>query len=392
MRCFVTLLGILLFNPAIAADGVDIDTGNTGWILLSSLMALLVVPGIIIFHKISFLKEIIMIFFGIFLVWITCGYSLSFSTGSDFIGDLKFFLLNHVGQNSYGAYGIPHITFAIFQMMVMFAAITLLIPEITPHSNFKTWFLILTLWLLMVYAPITHWLWSPNGWLAMIGVLDFSGGLIIHTVIGFSSLAIFLDIGKREVCYIYNEERSPVAISLILIGFLAINSASAIVASGLAAYAFITTLIAAIISSMIWALIDLFQEKKLDYSNLVFGMLVGIATISSGAGFISITSAIVVSIISALLCRVVLRATNHSTFSIHGIGGLFGVFATGMLTDKKVNSYIMHEGILISGNDDLLISNMIGGLIIAGFAFFMTLLIVKIIALVLNIYNIEEKN
>ncbi|MDP3936041.1 MAG: ammonium transporter, partial [Alphaproteobacteria bacterium] len=259
---------------------------------------------------------------------------------------------------------------------------------IAERVNFSSWIIILALWSLIVYIPVAHWEWGPEGLLATLGAIDFAGGLVVHITSGFSALVAALMYGKR----INAGEMKPHDVSMILLGaallwfgWFGFNAGSAIVSGSLSAHAFITTFIGASVAFVTWMIVDWIASGKPTATGSAIGIVVGLVCITPAAGYVTIKSAMLMCFVAGVLCNISSRYLKRITklddtldvFACHGLGGVIGSILTGVFANKLVNSSIVDEGILVSGDSKLFIANLIAVVVVALYSVLATYIIIK---------------
>jgi Amt family ammonium transporter len=388
--------------PAFAQDAAApvVDSGNTAWLLVSAALVMLMTPGLALFyggmvsHKnvVSTLLQNYVALALVGIIWVVIGYSLAFTEGSEWIGGTDALLLKGLDTTMYGDTGVPYLVFAAFQMMFAIITPALITGAFAERVSFKAWLLIMAAWSLLVYVPVAHWVWGPGGWLASAGSLDFAGGLVVHVTAGFSALVAALVFGKRT-----NGEPHPYDVPMVMLGaallwfgWFGFNAGSALTSGALAAYAFINTFIAAAVAFLVWMLIDWVRVGKPSAIGASIGIVVGLVAITPAAGYVTISSAIIIGAVAAVVCNYVARFVKSLThlddaldvFACHGVGGLVGAVLTGIFATKEVNASIANEGILVSGDSTLFIANVTGVLAVAVFSMIATYIIIKLVNVV----------
>jgi Amt family ammonium transporter len=388
---------------------------DTGFVLLSAaLVMLMTAPGLAFFYgglvrRKNVLSTMMQSFFLLCLIsiqWVLFGYSLSF--GPDFhhiIGGLQWFGLHNVWMAPNPDYSatIPHALFAIFQMM--FAVITpaLITGAFAERMKFSSFALFSLLWATFVYDPVCHWVWGSGGWLKSLGVLDFAGGSVVHLSSGVAALVCAFMLGRRKG---YPAEPLPphnmtyvlLGASLLWFGWFGFNAGSALAANGLAVSAFSATNTAAAVAALTWMAIEWFSAGKPTVLGGATGAVAGLATITPASGYVSVSSAILIGIFAGTICYsavvfVKQRFTYDDSldaFGVHGIGGIIGMLATGLLAQKMIN---------VGGNNGLFFGN--AGLFgiqalavgtVAVYSITLTFVLLKLIDLVLGLrVNDEEE-
>ena len=407
LSCFIMVT--LLAVPAFAAEAAPkVDTGNTAWLLLSSALVMLMTPGLAFFyggmvsHKnvVSTLLQNYVALAIMGILWVVVGYSLVFTEHSPFIGGLSQYMLHGLEKTNFllgdEDTGIPSLAYAAFQMMFAIITPALITGAFAERVNFKAWLLIMLIWSLAVYMPVAHWVWGPKGWIANMGGLDFAGGLVVHITAGFSALACGFLFGRRSA----TSSRQPHDVPMIMLGaallwfgWFGFNAGSALTSGALASYAFINTFLAAAAGFIAWMLLDWGVEGKPTAVGSSIGLVVGLVAITPGAGYVTISSSLIIGAAASFICFFVSREVKKIThlddaldvFSCHGIGGVCGAILTGLYASKDVNSGIAIEGYFVSGEMGTFIANVQSVLAVAVYSFVATVIIVKLVGLFIPI-------
>jgi Amt family ammonium transporter len=382
------------------------DTGDTAWLLMSSALVMIMLPGLALFYgglvrSKNVLSTIMQSFFGLALVsvvWVVIGFTLAFGTdvnGLGLIGGLDFTLFNGVGLEPSTVYAVtvPFVLFAAFQLM--FAAITpaLITGAFAERKRFGAFVLFTVLWSILVYSPIAHWVWSPDGWLFKLGALDFAGGTVVHLSSGVSALIVALLIGKRtsngEAFTPHDVPMTVLGAGLLWFGWFGFNAGSAVTAGGLAASAFIVTNTAAAAATITWVLASYIRTRKVSVIGAACGAVAGLVAITPASGFVSVGGALVIGLIAGGLCysATLLRERIKvddalDVFAVHGVGGAFGAVATGVFATSIIQP--AYSG-LIEGNVQQLVNQLIAVAATIAYAVVSTFVIVKFVDFVLGI-------
>lgn len=336
------------------------DTGDTAFVLLSAALVMLMIPGLAFFYSgmvraKNVLATALQSFFALGIVsvlWVLIGYTLAFGPDvNGFIGNLNYLGFNGVGQepNADLAATIPHIAFAVFQLF--FAAITpaLITGAFAERMKFSAFAIFTGLWLLLVYAPLAHWVWAPGGWIRELGALDFAGGTVVHISAGIAALAATIVIGKRaglkkSSITPHNLPFTMLGAGLLWFGWFGFNAGSALGASGLAASAFLTTNVSAGAAMLGWALVDFIRHRKVTSLGAVSGAVAGLVAITPAAGFVSPLSATIIGLIAGVICAYAVGLKLKFGFDdtldvvgVHAVGGIVGALLIGFLAEKAIN-------------------------------------------------------
>ena len=397
-----TLLG--LGNTAYGSTG-SVDTGDTAWVMASTALVLLMTPGLALFYggmvrtksALSTMYQSYLAIGVVGLIWALCGYSLAFAPGMipGFLGGFDYFNMNGVGQTAKEGLTIPHVAFMLFQGM--FAVITpaLITGAFAERVRIKGWIPMMAAWSLFIYAPVCHWVWGPSGWIAGLGGLDFAGGLVVHMTAGFSALAATFAISQRRDFGTSARTYSPGLILLgagmLLFGWFGFNGGSALAANGLAGHAMATSFFGAAAAFIGWSLVDNLRTGKLSPTGSAIGLVVGLVIVTPAAGFVTISSAILMGFVGSIICNYVAAAVKSAlkrddsldVFACHGVGGFLGVIGTGLFASKSVNP-AGADG-LFAGNSGLLIANLQGAVAVAAISFVGTFVIIKAVNAVFQV-------
>ena len=337
-----------------------INPADTVFVLFSTAFVMLMTPGLAFFYggmvrKKNVLSVLMQCFILLCLLtvhWMLFGYSLSFAPGKGFWGGLAWFGLNGVGLEPYAGYSatIPHQAFMVFQMMFAIITPALIIGAFAERMKFSAFLVFSLLWATFVYAPICHWVWGVGGWLRNLGVLDFAGGIVVHTSAGIAALAVTLIIGRRKnldhnVPAPHNLPFVVLGTSLLWFGWFGFNAGSALAANGLAVSAFVTTNAAAACAGLTWAFLEWIRNGKPTVFGVVTGSIAGLATITPASGFVSPISGLIIGMLASIVCFIAVAVVKPKfgyddsldAFGVHGVGGILGVLATGLFASKAIN-------------------------------------------------------
>ncbi len=343
---FLTLSPFVFAQPAVAA----INSGDTAWMMVSTALVLLMTPGLAFFYAGmvrpknagSTTFQNFAALGVISLVWAVCGYSLAFGKGGNFIGDFSMAFLKGVGNEPCEfSPVIPHSVFMAFQCM--FAVITpaLITGSFAERIKFKPYIVFLILWSLLVYSPVAHWVWG-GGFLMLKGVKDFAGGMVVHMTAGFSALAAAFVFGRRsdhgKQAYLpHNTPLVCLGTALLWFGWFGFNAGSALAANESAANAFVTTHFATATALVVWVSMD-WAVGKPNLVGACVGAVVGLVAITPAAGFVTLSSSIIIGAAAAAISYVIVKMVRGmkiddslDVFACHGIGGLTGSILTGAL-------------------------------------------------------------
>ncbi|MGH2498790.1 MAG: ammonium transporter [Candidatus Limnocylindria bacterium] len=336
---------------------MEIDTGNTTWLLLSAALVMLMTPALGFFYaglvgKKNALSTLLHSFFILCLVsvqFVLWGYTLAFGPDrGGLIGGPEWLGLAHVGLEPEPAYapGVPHLAFMAFQMM--FAVITpaLITGGFAERVSFKAFVIFVLLWSTFVYAPIAHWVWGVGGWLRVLGALDFAGGTVVHISSGVSALVAAMVIGKRIVrTEPHDVTMTVLGAALLWFGWFGFNAGSALAAGGLAASAFVVTNTAAAMGALTWLTVSWIHRGQPSALGAALGAVAGLVAITPAAGFVNVPASIIIGMGAGVFCYLALQWRPRlrvddalDVWAVHGVGGTWGAVATGLFATVAINA------------------------------------------------------
>jgi Amt family ammonium transporter len=383
-----------------------INGADTTWILVSAALVMLMTPALGFFYgglvrQKNALSTIMHSFFMLAFVsvlWAVIGYSLAFGPSlGGFIGSLAYLGLNGVGLEPNADYAgtIPHQAFMVYQMM--FAVITpaLISGAFAERKRFKAFIIFSGLWLLLVYAPVAHWVWAVGGWIRGLGALDFAGGTVVHITSGISALVCALVLGKRvgygsEPMEPHNATYTILGTAFLWFGWFGFNAGSALGAGTLAVSAFVNTHLAAAMAALAWMTASWVRHKRPSVVGAAAGAVAGLVGITPAAGFVTPMASIIIGFLAGVGCffavEVLVRGRIDDAldvFGVHGVGGIIGALATGIFATKTVNA-AGNDGLLY-GNPGLLLTQLIAVVVVAVYAAAITFVLLKAINAVVGI-------
>ena len=331
------------------------NEATTAWILTSTALVLfMTLPGLALFYAgLVRSKNVLSVLaqcFGIAciasIVWIICGYSIAFNGDGEYFGNLDKLFLNGVSLDSLSG-DIPETLFVMFQMTFAIITPALIVGAYVERIKFVSVMMITILWLIIVYAPVTHWIWG-GGWLANMGVLDFAGGLVVHTTAGVSALVIVYYLGSRngfpnQVQPPHSPVLAMIGAAMLWIGWFGFNAGSAIGANANAAMAMLVTHISAAVATITWMFMDISRNGKPGLVGMITGMVAGLATVTPASGFIGPMGAIILGISSGVICYIAVGFIKNKlnlddsldVFAVHGVGGIIGTMLAGVLATEQ---------------------------------------------------------
>ena len=332
-----------------------LDTGNTAWILTSTALVLfMTLPGLALFYAglvkskniLSVLMQCIAIACLASLIWLGVGYSMAFSEGNQWVGGLQKAFLSGVERGSLSG-DIPETVFFMFQMTFAIITPALMVGAYVERIKFSAVLLFSGLWLIAVYAPVTHWIWG-GGWLAERGILDYAGGLVVHLTAGISALVLAAALGPRkgfpdQVDPPHNPALVMIGASMLWVGWFGFNAGSALAANEDAGMAMLVTHISAGTASLVWMAIDWIKFGKPTLIGLVTDTIAGLASITPASGFVGPIGGLVIGFSAGIICYILVSFVKSSlriddsldVFAVHGAGGVLGIILVSFLADTR---------------------------------------------------------
>jgi Amt family ammonium transporter len=374
------------------------NAADTAWMLISTALVLLMTPALAFFYgglvrSKNALNTMMMSFIALGFVgvlWAVAGYSLAFTTGSNWLGDLSRLFLRGVGLEPQGT--IPHYLFMAYQGTFCIITAALISGAIVERMRFSAYLVFISLWALFVYAPIAHWVWG-GGWLADMGALDFAGGTVVHVNAGVAALVAALVVGSRRDYKVspllpHNVPFTLLGAGLLWFGWFGFNAGSALAAGELAALAFATTFLAPMGTLVVWTMLDYGRSGKPTAVGAATAIVVGLVAITPAAGFVGPMSAIALGAIAAVpsYFGLIIRARTTLDDSLdvvaaHGLGGTVGALLTGVFAQQALNS-AGRDGLLF-GNPGQLGIQAVAVIAAMAYSGIMSFVLLKIIGLVI---------
>ncbi|QOW50921.1 ammonium transporter [Acinetobacter sp. YH12138] len=387
-------------EPAPTEEEPKLDTGDTAWILVSTALVLLMtIPGLALFYggmvrKKNVLSTMAHSFVAagvVSLTWVIVGYTLAFGEGNAFIGSLDKFMLSGITTEALTG-TIPEILFVIFQMTFAIITVAIISGSIAERMKFGAFVAFIAIWSVVVYAPITHWVWG-GGWLGNDGALDFAGGTVVHINSGVAGLVAAYMLGKRmglgrESMAPHNLTLTVIGASLVWVGWFGFNGGSALGANGSAGYALVVTQVAAAAAAVAWLITEKVVRGKASVLGGASGAVAGLVVITPAAGFVTVGGALAMGLIGGVVCfwgitalkRALKADDSLDAFGLHGVGGIVGAiltafFASEFIMGDNAPSNLMHQ----------LWVQVEGVIATIAYSAVMTFIILKVIDLVIGI-------
>ena len=340
------------------------DSGNTAWILTSTALVLfMTMPGLALFYgglvRSQNILSVLMQCFAIACLasfaWLFMAYSIAFSEGSPYFGDLSQMFLMNMARDSLSG-DIPESAFFMFQMTFAIITPALIVGAYPERIKFSFVIAFSFLWILFVYAPVTHWIWG-GGWLAEMGVLDFAGGLVVHLTAGTTALILAFLLGPREgfpnqIKPPHNPGLTMMGACMLWVGWFGFNGGSALAANQDAGMAILVTHISASVASLVWMFIEWIKFGKPSLVGIVTGSIAGLASITPASGFVGPIGAVIIGLVSGYLCYVAVGYVKNAlkiddsldVFAVHGLGGTLGILLLPFLIGSNLGGVGLSEG------------------------------------------------
>lgn len=391
-----------------------IDTGDTAWMLIATGLVLFMTPGLAFFYggmvrAKNMLGMLMQNFFAMGLMailWVAIGFSLAFGNLGDggVIGNLDFAWMRDItsdtGPEAF-ALTIPFVLFCAYQMT--FAVITpaLITGATADRFKFKAYVVFISLWLIVVYAPVAHWVFA-GGWLAKLGALDFAGGAVVHINAGAAALAVVLVLGKRrgwprEGMHPHSLPFTLLGTGILWFGWFGFNAGSALGANGLAAQALMNTFLAASAGMIGWLLVEQIKDGKPTTLGAASGAVAGLVAITPCAGFVSGMAPIFIGLVAGVLCVLAIRLKfrfgyddSLDVVGVHLVGGIVGGLLLGFFADAEVNKLVENEGVFLGGGFSLLWFQFVACVVTFAFSFVASWIIAKVIDMTIGLRVSEE--
>lgn len=389
------------------------NAGDTAFVLISAALVMFMVPGLALFYggmvrAKNVLATVMQSFFALGLVsvlWVLVAYSLAF--GPDvhhLIGNLSYAAFRGVGQTPNAALAptIPHIAFAMFQLF--FAAITpaLITGAFAERMKFRAFAVFTSLWLLLVYAPLAHWVWAPGGWIRNLGALDFAGGTVVHISSGIAGLAAAIVLGKRkdfksDSILPHNLPLTMLGAGMLWFGWFGFNAGSALSAGGLASAAFVATNTATGAAMIGWGIVDHIKHRKVTAVGAVSGAVAGLVAITPAAGFVSPLASIAIGLAAGVICAYAVDLKFKLGYDdaldvvgVHAVGGVVGALLIGLFAEKVINP-AGANGLLAHGGFALLGHQIVAVVSAIAFSFVGSYILLKVIDLTIGLRVTSEE-
>ena len=361
IKKFLITIFLCLFSfPAFA----EINNGDTAWILTSTALVLfMTLPGLALFYAglvnsknvVSVLMQHFALACMVSIIWVVIGYSLAFSEGNDWIGSLGNIFMNSIELETVSG-SIPESLFATFQMTFAIITPALMIGAFVERIKFSAMLIFLFFWVLIVYVPVTHWVWG-GGILSSWGTMDFAGGIVVHATAGIGALVTALTLGKRRgfpksLTPPHSPILTMIGASMLWIGWFGFNAGSALGANSGAGMAMLVTHISAATASLVWMFIEWKRFGKPSLVGIVTGMVAGLATVTPASGYIGVPGGLILGLCGGVLCYLAVDFIRGKlqiddsldVFAVHGVGGILGTLLVAFLATSSFSGLGLPEG------------------------------------------------
>ncbi|MDC4385547.1 ammonium transporter [Acinetobacter baumannii] len=391
-------------TPAAPTPTAKLDTGDTSWILISTALVLLMtIPGLALFYGGMVRKKNVLstMMFSlsaailVSLLWVIAGYSIAFSGTGAYFGDLSKAMLNGVAFDALSG-TIPESLFVIFQMTFAIITVAILSGSIADRMKYSAFMAFIAIWVLVVYAPITHWVWAADGWLFKAGALDFAGGTVVHINSGVAGLVAAYMLGKRiglgrESMAPHNLTLTVIGASLLWVGWFGFNGGSALGAGARASMAILVTQVAAAAAAFSWLVVERMIRGKASVLGGTSGAVAGLVVITPAAGFVGVGGALVMGLIGGIVCfwgitalKRLLKADDAlDAFGLHAVGGIVGAILTGVFySDEIIKAANVALAPTFAGQLWVQVEGVLATMVYSGIA---TFIILKVIDLIIGL-------
>lgn len=401
-------LTALFGGTAHAAEGLD--SGDTAWILTATVLVLfMTLPGLALFYAglvrsrnvLSVLMQCFAIACVVSIVWLVIAYSIAFDDGGSmnaWMGGAGKAFLTGVGVDTLSG-TIPETVFFMFQMTFAIITPALIVGAFVERIRFAAVLLFSVIWVIVVYAPVTHWVWG-GGWLAEMGVFDFAGGIVVHVTAGVSALVIAKMLGgrrgfPRDLRPPHNPGMTMIGATMLWVGWFGFNAGSALSAGGGAGMAMVVTHISAATAALTWAAIEWVRFGKPSLIGIVTGMVAGLASITPASGFVGPMGALVIGLLAGFICQWMTSFVKNNmkiddtldVFAVHGVGGILGTLLVAVFAAPAFGGLGLTEGVSIGQQFGI---QIIGIVSVAVWSLVATWVIVKIVAALVGLRVSEE--
>jgi len=412
MKFLLRLAALLSLSGIAMASENGLNESNTAWILTSTALVLfMTLPGLALFYAglvrsknvLSVLMQCFAIASAVSILWLIVGYSLAFGEGNAWIGDFSKVMMGGIGKEALSG-DIPESLFMLFQMTFAIITPALIVGGFAERMRFSAMLLFSAIWLLLVYVPVTHWVWG-GGWLGAMGLYDFAGGTVVHITAGVAALVVALVLGPRRgfpqtAMMPHNMTMTVAGAGMLWVGWFGFNGGSALAANGDAAMAMLVTHISAATGAFTWMMIEWKKHGKPSALGVVTGMVAGLGTITPASGFVGPGGALIIGLLAGSVCfsatmyikRVLKIDDSLDVFPVHGVGGILGTMLAGVFSATSLgvfSGYGFADGIETMGGQ--LWVQFVGVMATIIFTAVVTWVVLKIVAVFVPLRVDEEE-
>jgi len=412
MKFLLRLAALLSLSGIAMASENGLNESNTAWILTSTALVLfMTLPGLALFYAglvrsknvLSVLMQCFAIASAVSILWLIVGYSLAFGEGNAWIGDFSKVMMGGIGKEALSG-DIPESLFMLFQMTFAIITPALIVGGFAERMRFSAMLLFSAIWLLLVYVPVTHWVWG-GGWLGAMGLYDFAGGTVVHITAGVAALVVALVLGPRRgfpqtAMMPHNMTMTVAGAGMLWVGWFGFNGGSALAANGDAAMAMLVTHISAATGAFTWMMIEWKKHGKPSALGVVTGMVAGLGTITPASGFVGPGGALIIGLLAGSVCfsatmyikRVLKIDDSLDVFPVHGVGGILGTMLAGVFSATSLgvfSGYGFADGIDTMGGQ--LWVQFVGVMATIIFTAVVTWVVLKIVAVFVPLRVDEEE-
>jgi Amt family ammonium transporter len=395
----------------------EINTGDTAWVLASAALVLFMTPGLALFYGgmvrtknvLAMLMQNFVCLGIVSVLWAGALYSLAFSGDGGFLGNLDMAWMHDANSQPTGfALTVPPVAFLAFQMMFAIITPALISGAIADRMKFSAWMWFVPLWVIVVYTPVAHWVFSPSGWLFQRGALDFAGGTVVHINAGIAALAAVIVLGKRRgwpkhPMVPHNLPLTLIGAGILWFGWFGFNAGSALGGNDLAATALINTHLAAAAAMISWLLVERLRSGHATTLGAASGLVAGLVAITPCAGFVGGMSPIYIGLIAGAVCAFAVSLKfkfgyddSLDVVGVHLVGGLVGSLLVGVFADAAYNSAVAGApgggGLIETGSLDLMVEQLIAVGATMAWSFGLTLVIMLVLKVVLKGVRVSEED
>jgi len=354
------LMATLALAFPVAASAQELNAGDTAWLITATALVLfMTLPGLALFYGglvrtknvLSVLMQCFVIACVVSVLWVLYGYSLAFGTGGAWLGDLGKAFFSGVAEDSLSG-TIPETVFAMFQLTFAIITPALVVGAFAERIKFPALLLFTVLWVTVVYLPVCHWVWAPEGWLFKKGLLDFAGGIVVHTTCGIAALVCALVFGRRAgfpttAMMPHNMTMTATGAGMLWVGWFGFNAGSAVAANGNAGMAMLATHVSAAAGALAWMAMEWMRYDKPSVLGVVTGTVAGLATITPASGYVGPGGALVIGLLAGVVCFVATSYMKRAlkvddsldVFPVHGVGGMLGTLAAGVFASAELGVF-----------------------------------------------------